>query len=260
MKSIWTGAISFGLIHIPVRLYTAVREVALDFDMLRRGDLCRIRYARVCRDSGEEVPFDQIVKGYEYRKGDYIVLEDEDFTRASVKKTQTIDISEFVDEHEIDIKLLEKPFYLEPTKSARKAFALLREALKRTSKVGVGKFVLRNREHLVILRPENQNILLEQMRFANEIRQPEGLELPAEHEASEKEIGIAVKLIEQLTEPFNPEDFRDTYRDELERVIEEKVQGKPPSAEVEMPTLTEIPDLMAKLKESLEQARLKKIA
>ena len=260
MKSIWTGAISFGLIHIPVRLYTAVREVALDLDMLRRGDLCRIRYARVCRDSGEEVPYDQIVKGYEYRKGDYIVLEDEDFIRASVQKTQTIDISEFVDEREIDIKLLEKPFYLEPTKAARKAFALLREALKRTSKVGVGKFVLRNREHLVILRPENENILLEQMRFANEIRQPEGLVLPAETETSEKEIDIAVKLIEQLTEPFKPEDFRDTYREELDRVIEEKVQGKPPAVEEEMPTLTEIPDLMAKLKESLELARQKKIA
>jgi DNA end-binding protein Ku len=260
MRSIWSGAISFGLIHIPVKLYTAVQERTLDLDMLRRRDLCPIHYARVCRDSGEEVPYDQIVKGYQYQKGDYIVLEDDDLRRANVRKTQTIDIAEFVDEHEIDMKLLEKPYYLEPTKPARKAFALLREALRKTSKVGVGKFVLRNREHLVILRPENENVLLEQMRFASEVRLPEGLDLPSENEASQKEIDIAVKLIEQLTEPFKPEDFHDTYREELQRVLEEKAQGKISLLEEEVPIPTEIPDLMAKLKESLEQARQKKIA
>ncbi len=258
VRSIWSGAISFGLIHIPVKLYTAVQESAIDLDMLRRQDLCPIRYARVCRDTGEEVPFEDIVKGYEYRKGDYVVLEDEDFKRANVRKTQTIDIVEFVDEKEIDPKLLERPYYLEPTKQARKAYALLREALKKTGKVGVGTFVLRNREHVVTVKPEEDLIVLEQMRFADEVRKPAGLDLPAKEEASERELDVAIKLIDQLTEPFKPEQFHDTYREELERVITEKVQGKPSAPREERPVPTEVPDLMAKLRESLEQARKQK--
>ena len=230
MRSIWSGAISFGLIHIPVKLYAAVEEKGPDLDMLRRQDLCPIRYARVCRDTGEEVPYQEIVKGYEYRKGDYVVLEDEDFRRANAVKTQTIDIVEFVDVREIDLKFLEKPYYLEPTKQARKAYALLREALKKTAKVGVGTFVLRNREHLVALKPEDDLIVLEQMRFADEIRTPAGLNLPSKDEASERELDIAIKLIDQLTEPFKPEQFHDTYREELERVIRREGRGKTASS------------------------------
>jgi DNA end-binding protein Ku len=260
MRSIWSGAISFGLIHIPVKLYTAVEEKNPDLDMLRRQDLCPIRYARVCRNTGEEVPYQDIVKGYEYRKGDYVVLEDEDFRRASPGKTQTIDIVEFVDVREVDPKFLEKPYYLEPTKQARKAYALLREALNKTAKVGVGTFVLRNREHLVVLKPEGDVILLEQMRFVDEIRTPDGLNLPSKDEASERELDIAIKLIDQLTEPFKAEQFHDTYREELERAIREKAQGKPPQPAQEIPVPTEVPDLMAKLRESLEEARKRKSA
>ncbi len=260
MRPIWSGAISFGLIHIPVRLYTAVQESTLDLDMLRRQDLCPIRYARVCRDTGEEVPYEDIVKGYQYRKGDYVVLEDEDFKRANVRKTQTVDIVEFVDQAEIDPKLLEKPYYLEPTKQARKAYALLREALKKTGKVGVGRFVLRNREHMVMLRAEGDLIVLDQMRFASEIREPAGLDLPAGDETTDKELDIAIKLIDQLTEPFKPEQFRDTYREELERVIKEKAEGKEPTTRGRKPIPTEVPDLMARLRESLEQARKRKTA
>ena len=260
MHSIWSGAISFGLIHIPVKLYTAVEEGGIDLDMLRREDLCPIRYARVCRDTGEEVPYQDIVKGYEYEKGNYVVLTDEDFKRANVAKTQTIDIFEFVDAGEIDPKLFEKPYYLEPTKQARKAYALLREALKKTAKVGVGKFVLRNREHLVVTKPEEDLIVLEQMRFLDEIRKPAGLDLPGKEEATERELEIAVKLIDQLTEPFRPELFHDTYRQELERVIAEKAQGETPRPKEETPRPTEVPDLMAKLRESLERARKRKRA
>ena len=260
MRAIWSGAISFGLILIPVRLYTAVEDSGLDLDMLRKQDLCPISYARVCRITGEEVPYEDIVKGYQYRKGDYVVLEDEDFKRASVRKTQTVDIIEFVDQKEIDAKLLAKPFYLEPTKQARKAYALLREALKKTGKVAVGRFVLRNREHLVILKPEEDLIVLEQMRFADEIKKPAGLDLPAGDEASEKEVDIAIKLIDQLTEPFRAEEFHDTYREELKRVIDEKAKGKPRAVEEEKLVPTEVPDLMARLRESLEQARKKKSA
>jgi DNA end-binding protein Ku len=246
------------LILIPVRLYAAVKDSALNFDMLRQQDLCPISYAKVCRETGEEVPYQDIVKGYEYKKGDYVVLEDEDFKRANPRKTQTIDIVEFIDEKEIDLKLHEKPFYLEPTKQARKAYALLREALRKTGKVGVGKFVLRNREHLVILKPEEDLIVLEQMRFVSEIREPADLDLPAKDETSDRELEIAIKLINQLTEPFKPEDFHDSYREELERVIQEKAHGKTPQIKDEPIVPTEVPDLMAKLRESLEQARSRK--
>ena len=248
------------MIHIPVKLYTAVEEKDPDLDMLRRKDLCPIRYARVCRDTGEEVPYQDIVKGYEYRKGDYVVLEDEDFRRARAGKTQTIDIVEFVDVREIDPKFLEKPYYLEPVKQARKAYALLREALKKTEKVGVGTFVLRNRERLVVVKPEGDVILLEQMRFVDEIRTPHGLDLPSKDEAGGRELDIAIKLIDQLTEPFKAEQFHDTYREELERVLREKAQGKPPEPEREPPVPTEVPDLMAKLRESLKEARKRKSA
>jgi DNA end-binding protein Ku len=261
MRAIWSGAISFGLILIPVKVYTATEERGLDLDMLRKQDLCPIRYARVCRTTGEEVPYQDIVKGYQYRKGDYVVLQDEDFARASVKKTQTIDIVEFADQREIDAKLLAKPYYLEPTKEARKAYALLREALKKTAKVAVGKFVLRNREHPVALKAEDDIIVLEEMRFADEIRKPAGLDVPAKEEASDREVEIAIKLIDQLTEPFRPEQFRDTYREELRRVIEEKALGKIPEPEAPPgPAPTEVPDLMARLRESLEQARARKTA
>jgi len=259
MRALWSGAISFGLIHIPVKLYTAVLEKGPNLDMLRRKDLCPIHYARVCRDTGEEVSYEDIVKGYQYRKGDYVVLEDEDFRRANQKKTQTIDIVEFIDAGEIDLKFLEKPYYLEPTKQARKAYALLREGLKRTAKVGVGRVVLRNREHLVALKPEGDVIVLEQMRFQSEIKKPD-LDLPSKEEASERELEIAVKLIDQLTEPFRPEDFHDTYKEELERVIALKAEGKAPEQKEAPPVPKEVPDLMAKLRESLEHARKRKIA
>ena len=260
MRSIWSGAISFGLIHIPVKLYPAVEEHSLDFDMLRRQDLCPIRYARVCRDTGEEVPYEDIVKGYQYRKGDYVVLEDADFKAAAAGKTQTIDITEFVDASEIDPKLFEKPFYLEPSKQARNAYGLLREALKKTAKLGIGRFVLRNREHPVAVRPEGDLLVLEQMRFLSEIRAPAGLDLPSANEVSERELDIAIKLVDQLTEPFEPERIRDTYTEQLKKVIGQKARGKKPQARKEAPIPAEVPDLMAKLRESLEQARKKKTA
>ena len=182
MRSIWTGAISFGLINIPVRLYTAVKDTRPDLDMLHKKDLSPIRYARVCKADGEEIPFSEIVKGYEYQKGDYVVLEDEDFKRANARKTQTIDIQDFVEEKEIDTKLLEKPYYLEPTKESRKAYMLLAQGLKKTGKIGVGKFVLRTREHLVALKPQDGMLVLDQMRFIDQIVSPEVAQHPQRRE------------------------------------------------------------------------------
>ncbi|MFB3925656.1 MAG: Ku protein [Syntrophales bacterium] len=260
MRSIWSGSISFGLINIPVRLYTAVKETRPDFNYLHKQDLSPIRYARICKADGEEIPFEDIVRGYEYKKGDYVVLQDEDFKKANVRKTQTIDIVDFVEEAEIDSKFMEKPYYLEPARESRKAYALLREGLKRTGKVGIGKFVLKTREHLVVLKPEGNLMILEQIRFANEIVKPDKTIIPEEEKVSEKELEMAIKLIDQLTTAFHPEQYKDTYTEELMRVVEEKAHGEVPRARGERPVPTEVPDLMSRLRESLETARKKKTA
>lgn len=259
MRHIWSGTISFGLIHIPVRLYSATKENRLNFKYLRKKDLCPIKYLRVCRSTGEEVPYGDIVRGYEYRKGDFVVLEDDDFKKADIKKSKTIEIFEFVEASEINQDYLEKPYYLEPTKEAQKAYVLLREALKKTSKVGVAKFILKTREYLAIIKPENELLVLDQMRFGEELLNPEGLNVPRKERYSKKELDMAIQLINQLTEVFRPEDFHDTYSDEIKRVVREKIKGKPVSPkEEEEISPTKVADIMAKLKESLEYAKKNK--
>jgi len=257
MQAIWSGAISFGLIHIPVQLYSAVNERGLEFNYLRKKDLCPIKYRRTCQGSDEEVPYKDIVKGYEVKKGQYVVLEDEDFKRASVKRSQLIEILSFVDASEVDPKLFEKPYYLEPEKDASKAYAILREALKRSQKVGVARFVLKSREHLAILKAETDAIILNQIRFCSEIRDPADLRLPKEKEATAKELEIAEKLILQLSEPFNLEQYQDTYSKELLKYIEAKAKGKQIHVISKEPTPTAAADLMAKLRQSLEEVKRK---
>ena len=255
MRSIWTGAISFGLIYIPVRLYNATEDNAIDFDLLRRGDLCPIRYARVCRDTGEEVPYEDIVKGYQYENGQYVVIEDEDFKRANVRKTQTIDIVNFVNEKDIDAKYLEKPYYLEPQPEAKRVYALLREALKKSGKVGLARFVLRTREHMAILKPEDDLIILDQLRFASELRPPEDLELPKNEEVTKRELDVAIQLIDQLSEPWQPEEYHDTYIEDLMQIIQAKIEGREAVPEEEEPIPVEVTDLFARLTESLQMAK-----
>jgi DNA end-binding protein Ku len=258
MRSFWTGAISFGLIYIPVKLYNASETQELSFNLLRRQDKSRIKYVRVSTDTGEEVPNDEIVKGYEFSKGEYVVLEEDDFKKANVRKTQTIDIVTFVDASQVDYKLYEKPYYLEPIKGAAKAYALLRDALARSGKVGVGRFVLRNRETLGTVRPEGSAIVLNQMRYASEIRDPSELTLPGLGEVAEKELGMAVSLIETLTGEWQPEQYHDTYTEDLQRIIQAKIEGREPTSETEAPVPIEVTDLFAKLSQSLEQARQQK--
>jgi DNA end-binding protein Ku len=255
MKSIWTGAISFGLIFIPVRLYNASEVQDLDFDLLRRSDHCRIRYARVCRETGDEVPNEEIVKGYQYKKGEYVILEEEDFKRANVQKRQTIDIISFVDASDIDEKFLEKPYYLEPTKEAKKAYVLLREALRQSGKVGVSRFIMRSRERIALIKAYEDVIVLNQMRYASEIRPAAELELPGELKLEDRELDMAVKLVNQLTQPWHPQDYRDTYVDELRKIIQDKVQGKQPTIEREEPIPVEVTDLFERLNQSLELAK-----
>lgn len=254
MRPLWSGAISFGLINIPVKLFSATQERTIDLDMLRKGDLCPIRYARVCRATGEEVAYKDIVKGYEYEKGDYVVLTDEDIKSASPRKTQTIDIVAFVEEDEIESQYFERPFFVEPSKGAQKAYALLREALRKTKKVALARFVLKTKEHLAVLKADEDMLILNEIRFESELKQPEGLNVPGE-KASGKELDMAIKLIEQLTEPFKPEDFHDTYTDQLKKTIEKKAKGELKSVKTPEVEATDVDDLMASLKASLERAR-----
>jgi DNA end-binding protein Ku len=225
MRSIWTGSISFGLINIPVKIFPAVQESSLDLDMLDSKDHSNIKFKRVNENTGKEVAYENIVKGYKM-DGGYVVLEDEDFEAADAVKTKMIEIINFVDEQEIDSLYYEQPYYLEPEEPAMKAYALLRDALQLSGKVGVTSFVLRNKEGLAILKPYKNVIVLNRIRFAQEIREPSELKLPPVSKNKTKEMDMANKLVAQLTEKFNIEKYKDTYTAKLLKIIKEKSKGK----------------------------------
>lgn len=256
-RAIWSGALSFGLVNIPVRLFSATESATLDFDLLRKADLSPINYVRVARADGKEVPYTDIVRGYQYLKGDYVVLTEADFKKADVRKTKTIDLLEFVEADEIDPIYYEKPYYLAPEKGAEKPYALLIEALLKSRKVGVAKFVMRTRERLGVVKPYHNLLVLDQIRFQNEIRQPEGINFPKAENLKNREIDLALSLIDQLTDHFNPFDYKDTYNEELLEVIEKKAKGETVHPRGEEPRPTEVKNLMESLKKSLEEAKSK---
>lgn len=260
MRAMWTGALSFGLVNIPVRLYSAAGEGDLKFKFLREKDLSPIKYVKVARKDGKEVPFDDIVRGYEYKKGDFIVLTDDDFKMANVKRTKTIDIQQFSQESDIDLIYADKPYYLEPDKGAGKPYTLLREALRKSKKVGVAEFVLRNKQHIGVIKTTGNVIVLEQLRYNDEVRKPIGLDLPAAKSTNKQELEMALSLIDQLTKSFDPSDFKDSYRKDLLTVINKKAKGKPIKAKGREPEPTEVSDLMATLKKSLETGKKKTTA
>ncbi len=248
----WRGLISFGLVNVPVNLYPAVKPEIHGMNYLRKDDLCPISYKKVCRATGEEVPFEDIVRGYEYRDGDFVVLDDEDFRKADVKKTSAIEIEAFVDEAAVDPKYVEKPYYLEPQKNAHAAYALLRDAMERTGKVAIGLFVLKDREHLVMLKPEGRAILLIQLRFAASLRVPAGLDLPGKVEAPKAQMELALELVRKFGGEFKPEAYADTYASRLREIIAAKAKGRTVHVLAEeAPRETEAEDLMSRLKESL---------
>lgn len=253
MRSIWSGAISFGLVNIPVKLGSAVDAgEGLDFDMLSKKDLAPIRYARIDTKTGKEVAWKDIVKGYEYAKGKYVVITDEDFAKASPEKSKTIDIIQFVKEEEIDPIFYEKPYYVIPDKGADKSYHLLIKALEETKAVGLAEFMLRNRVHVCALKVYNGVLLLNQMRYQEEIREAPEIELSKSGKISPKEIQLAVKLIHQLTEKYDPAAFKDTYVNELKKLIKAKAAGKDIHiAEPRKATAT-VKDLMEVLKQSLD--------
>lgn len=226
----------------------------IDLDMLHKEDHAPIRYARICRKDGEEIAWDDIVKGYEYREGDYIVLSQKDLEELDAKKTQTIDIMQFVDEPDIDIRYFEKPYYLEAVKGGEKAYALLRTALKKSGKIGLAKFVMHEKEHIAVIKPVGRALVLNQMRYPTDLREPGELNLPTDKDLTDKEVEMALKLVKQETRPFIPEDLHDTYTDELEELIKKKAKGKKiPKAKAEKHTETTAKDLMGALKASIKE-------
>jgi DNA end-binding protein Ku len=257
MRSIWTGTISFGLVTIPVKLYSGSQSNSLDLDMLRKSDLCPVKYKRVCADDQEEIPYEEIVKGFEYSDGNYIVLSDEDFQNANVEQTKRIDITDFVKETEIDSRFFEKPYFLEPQKAGEKPYALLREALKKSKKVGIANYVLRNRGRIGVVKPVGNAIVLNQMRYADEIRNHEELNLPDIKAVKEKEIELALTLIDQWTTKFDPEKYKDTYIEDLKKIIDQKAKGRQPKAKGKAPQPTKVVDMMGLLKKSLKEKKSK---
>lgn len=254
MRPLWTGSISFGLVNIPIRLFSgAESREGIDLDMLHKEDHSPIRFARICRKDGEEIPWNDIVKGYEFRDGDYIVLTQKELDAIDAKRTQTIDIQQFVQEGDIDIRYFEKPYYLEPVKGGEKAYALLHAALEQSDKVALAKFVLHQREHLGVIKPVGRALVLNQMRFPTDLRSGADLNLPKDGSPNKDELKVALKLIAQETKPFIAEDFHDTYTEELEDLIKAKTKGKKPARRVPAPQETNSKDLMAALKASLKK-------
>ena len=256
MRAIWTGAIGFGLVNIPVRIFSATQDSNLDLDMLDKKDHAKIRFKRVNEDSGREVNWENIEKAYDYN-GKYVVLDDEDFQKASPEKSKIIEIVEFVKETEIQSIFYETPYYLEPQKSGVKAYALLREALKKTGKVGVGNFVMRTKESLCVLKPMENAILLQGIRFEQEIREMNELDIPAKSDVSPAEMKMAIALIDQLSSKFDISKFKDTYSAELLKVIHAKAKGKKLQPAPLRVVHSKSKDLMDQLKESLSTKKKK---
>jgi DNA end-binding protein Ku len=255
-RAIWKGSISFGLVNIPIALYPATRREELKFRLLRKSDLSPVNYKRVAEKDGKEVSWDQIVKGYEYEKGKYIVLKDEDFQRVDLEATQTVDIQDFVDLDDIDPMYFYKPYYLEPQKGGDKAYALLRDSLKESNKVGIAKVVIKTRQYLAGVKPEDGALVLELMHFADELADTSKLRVPKKVEVAKKEMNMAKSLIDSMSAKWDPEKYHDEYREALIEVIEKKVEAggkeieeKPRKA----PKPTKVIDLVSVLQKSLEQ-------
>ncbi|MBK6264356.1 Ku protein [Marivirga sp. S37H4] len=255
MRSIWNGSISFGLVSIPVKLYSGSEDRRIDLDMLDSSDHARIRYKRVNENTGEEVEWKDIVKGF--KKDDkYIVLEDEDFEQANVKKSKTIDIEEFIEEDQVAEVLYKKPYFIEPQKEGNKSYNLLRDALKKTKKLGVATFVMRQKENLSLIGVYENALVLHVIRFADEIRPTKELNLP-DTKVSKKEVDMAQSLIDQHTTSFDFKKYKDVYNKQLMKIIEAKSSGKKSKARKVDSKPTPAKDLMAQLKASLERKKSK---
>jgi DNA end-binding protein Ku len=254
MRAIWKGSISFGLVYIPIAVYPATKEEKLSFRQLRATDLSPIKYKKVAEADSKEVSADQIVKGFEYERGRYVVLKDEDFAKVKIESTHSIDITDFVELGQVDPKFFYKPYFLEPQKGGEKAYALLHRALTGTGRIGIAKVVISNREHLASVKPDGLFLILELMHFASEILSPEELKNGPTSAITDKELKMAQSLIESMAVAWEPEKYRDEYRTAVMEMIEQKAQhkevaGKPAPAV----RATNVVDLVKVLQESLNR-------
>lgn len=263
-RSIWRGAISFGLIYVPVELYGASKDGSLSLHLMDSRDFAPVGYQRVNKTTGKEVDWAHIVKGYEYAKGKYVALSDADFKHANVKASETIDIANFTDASDIPAMFFDTPYYLGPSKGGQKVYALLRDALRSTAKVAVATFVMRGRQHLCAIVPNGDTLMLLTLRFASEVHPPVQIKALADAGAAAKpaqaELAMAKKLVEQMSGPFRPSAFKDTYRADLMRRIQEKIRTKRAHVlEAEAPASerpkAQVIDLMEALKNSLKKRR-----
>jgi DNA end-binding protein Ku len=259
MATIWKGAITFGLVNIPVELRPAVRTDRLSFRMLHAEDMAPVKYERVCSADGEPVPWSEIVKGYEYAKGKFVVVTPEDFEQAKLEKSKTIDILDFAKDEEIDPRFFDTPYYLVPTKAGEKAYALLREAIRKCDSVGIGKIIIRETQHLVGIKVVGDALVLETMRFADELIAVKELSFPTSEIVRPQELSMAEQLVSNLQGPFDPTKYTDEYRANLMRIIKAKMKGKKVELEEpdEGPADPKVIDLMSRLRASLEQGRAK---
>ena len=261
-RAIWKGSISFGLVNVPISLFPAEERSDLHFRLVDRRNQSRVRFSRVNADTGEEVPWNEIVKGYEYDDGTFVLLEDEDFERVAVEATKTIDIEQFVQAKEVDYVYLDKPYYLVPNRGGEKGYVLLREALRRSGRMGIARVVIRTRQYIAGLIPEGDALLLDLMRYHDEIRSPERFDLPrkpmSEYRISDREVKMAEQLIESMTDAWDPAAYKDDYRERLHEYIEEKARqprGKKRASRKEEPATAggEVIDMMDLLKQSMEE-------
>jgi DNA end-binding protein Ku len=259
-RSIWKGSITFGLVNIPVGLYTAEEREELSLHLLDKRNMARVRYKRVNEESGKEVPWEDTVRGYEFQEGKYVVLSDEDLQRASPEKTQTIDIQDFVDVDEISPVYFDKPYYLAPDKRGAKSYALLRETLKRTRKIGIATVVIRTKQYLAAVIPQDDVILLNILRYGHELRDTGSLDLPSGRQGvTDRELDMAERLVQGMVDTWQPERYKDTYFRDLKKMIEKRVEAgqlesaPPPTEEEKRPARSNVVDLMALLKQSVEQ-------
>lgn len=251
-RALWKGGISFGLVYIPVKLYSGSESHDIDFNMLRQGDQCPIKYVRICEKDGKEVPWKEIVKGH--KMDDFFVtLTDNDFENARSGKSESIDIEDFVKVEEINPRYFEKPYLLEPEKGAGKTYNLLREAIADSKMAGISRFVLRNREHLALLMADEKVLYLAQMRFHDELRKSEDLKIPSS-KPTKQELEMAKQLIQQMSTTFNPNKYKDSYQKNLRKIIKAKSQNKEIEKPKEKTDKTAVKDLLSQLKRSLEMS------
>jgi DNA end-binding protein Ku len=254
--AIWSGAINFGLVTIPVKLFTAVKTDELSFNMLHAKDEGRIKYERICSVDGKPVPWDEIVKGYEYEKGEYVLLTDDDFKQVNPEATQSVDILEFVELEKINPMYFDKPYYLEPTKQGRHAYALLRETLEHTNRVAIARVVVRTKEYIAAVKPIDGALVLELMHWASEIVATDTLDIPGREQLPEQEIKMARMLVDTMSvQDFDPQKFANNYHDQLLTMIEARAAGKELPKAKKPPARSKVVNLMDVLAQSLEESK-----